>query len=363
MRRWTKRIAAGAGALLGLLAAALVAGFVATRGDHRVARTVTDDPSLPHVTIDGVRLHVRTFGDPERPPVIVVHGGPGSSARALLPLRALADRYFVVLYDQRGGGLSERVADERLTLDGFFDELDGIVDHFGRGRPVRLVGHSWGAMLVSGYLGRHPEKVVQAVLAEPGMLTAETAALLMSATNGMRPPLTLGVGVAAAKAWLESLYVRGPDADARRDHLAAALFTADIEDHPIAGYFCGRDLGTARLEDWRFGSRVAPGAVPRGAAGRRLVGRRLHEGGRAVSAQGALSRRELQHRHRRGPAAAPPARVPERGARRHRGRGAHDVRREAGGERGSGAAVLRGGVTARYTAPGAGAPARGMMRE
>jgi proline iminopeptidase len=256
--RWTKRIAAGVGVLLGLLAAALAAGYVATRGDHAVARTVADDPALPRVTIRGVRLHVRTFGDPERPPVVVVHGGPGSSARSLLPLRALADRYFVVFYDQRGSGLSERVPDERLGLEGFYEELDGVVDHFGRGRPVRLVGHSWGAMLASGYLGRHPEKVAQAVLAEPGMLTAEAAGLLMAATNGMRPPLTLAAAAAVAKEWLESLHVRGPDADARRDHVAAALLVAELEDHPIAGYFCGRALGTARLEDWRVGARVAP---------------------------------------------------------------------------------------------------------
>jgi proline iminopeptidase len=164
----------------------------------------------------------------------------------------------VVFYDQRGSGLSQRVADDRLTLEGLYTELDGVVDRFGRGRPVRLVGHSWGAMLASGYAGRHPEKLSHLVLAEPGMLTSEDARRFVAATNGMRPPLTPEVAWLGARTWLESLHVDGPDADARGDWFVATLTSARFEGHPIAGYFCNRDLGTARMESWRFGARVAP---------------------------------------------------------------------------------------------------------
>lgn len=255
--RWTRWTLLTAGALAALLIAGVAIGYAATAGDHAVPRTVMDDPSLPNVTIDGVRLHVVTFGDPARPPVIVVHGGPGRDSRYLLPLRALADEFHVVLYDQRGTGLSERVPDDRLRLEDHYRELDGIVDRFGGGRPVRLVGHSWGAMLASGYVGRHPEKVLQVVLAEPGMLTSETARRLMAATNDMRPPLSASALLAVARAWLGSLHVRGPDADARRDHLVAAIVDAPLADHPTAGYYCGRDLRTARAETWRQGARPA----------------------------------------------------------------------------------------------------------
>ncbi len=266
MSRTLRRLAWAAAALAGLTLVALAAGYAATDAPA-VLRTVAADPSLPSASVRGVRLHVRTFGDPKNPTVVVLHGGPGNDSRYLLPLSALADRYFVVFYDQRGGGLSERVDDGKLTLDGFYDELDGIVDLYSGGRPVRLVGHSWGAMLASGYLARHPAKVRQAVLAEPGMLTPETAALLMRATNGMRPPMSAGAAWAAAKAWLESLHVRGPDPDARRDYFMGALMKSDIEGHPIAGYFCGRSLRTARLDEWRFGARVAPALLGRARRG------------------------------------------------------------------------------------------------
>lgn len=256
--RWLPPLAATAATAAALLLALAGAGCASNAARYAVPRTVVDDPGLPQATIRGVRLHVPTFGDPANPAVIVVHGGPGNDSRYLLPLRDLADTYHVVFYDQRGSGLSERVSDEQLTLEELYAELGAVIERYGKGRPVRLVGHSWGAMLASGYVGQHPEKVSHLVLAEPGMLTPETAQLLMEATNGMRPPLSLGALAAVGKAWLQSLRVDGPDDDARSDWFMSSVMHADIEDHPIAGYFCGRDMSTARLEEWRFGARVAP---------------------------------------------------------------------------------------------------------
>src|SRR5262245_60802661 len=73
-----------------------------------VPRTVTEDPTLSQIEINGAHLHAEAFGDPNAPTVIVLHGGPGSDYRCLLPLQALAgDGYRVVFWDQRGAGLSE----------------------------------------------------------------------------------------------------------------------------------------------------------------------------------------------------------------------------------------------------------------
>ena len=98
---------------LGKITLAIVAGLVAlfilfyilTIGDYAVAQ----DPSIPHITINGVTFHAETFGDPANPVVIAIHGGPGVDYRSMLSLQALSDQYFVVFYDQRGTGLSPRV--------------------------------------------------------------------------------------------------------------------------------------------------------------------------------------------------------------------------------------------------------------
>jgi hypothetical protein len=38
--------------------------YVLTIGEYIVPKTVAQDSSLPHVTIDGVTYHAETFGDP-----------------------------------------------------------------------------------------------------------------------------------------------------------------------------------------------------------------------------------------------------------------------------------------------------------
>jgi proline iminopeptidase len=165
--------------------------------------TVDRDRTLPTVELAGYRFHAETFGDPERPVLIVLHGGPGADYRYLLPLKALADDYRVVFYDQRGTGLSPRVPADGITVDSFVADLDAFVDHFGRGRPVHLVGHSWGAMLASAYAGAHPRKVDRMVLAEPAFLDHSTADALQA---GGGP----GIGViwGFATAWLKKWFVR-----------------------------------------------------------------------------------------------------------------------------------------------------------
>ncbi|MDH4133634.1 MAG: alpha/beta fold hydrolase, partial [Gammaproteobacteria bacterium] len=115
------------------------------------------------------------FGRPEAIPVIVVHGGPGGDYEYLRSLQALSKDYRVIFYDQRGTGLSPRVDKKSLTLEQNLDDLNDIVDHFSNGRKVKLIGHSWGGMLVTGYLSKYPEKVSQAVVVEPGILNVESA--------------------------------------------------------------------------------------------------------------------------------------------------------------------------------------------
>jgi len=99
-------------------------GGCATLKDYQVARTVEQDPGIPHLALNGAVFHSETFGDSQDPVVIVVHGGLGWDYRSLLPFKALSDEFFVVFYDQRGTGLSPRVGVEQLSLDSSLTDLD-----------------------------------------------------------------------------------------------------------------------------------------------------------------------------------------------------------------------------------------------
>lgn len=250
--RWFLRVLIA----LGLLIIVAVVGlYMGTSGSHVVLDTVATDPKLPAIEVDGVRLHAEAFGDPSRPVVIVLHGGPGNDYRMLESLQALADDFYVVFYDQRGAGLSARVPGAQLTVDGYVGELEGVRRHFAGDRAVHLVGHSWGAMLAAAYLTRHPSQVTSAVLAEPGFLDDAAMRAFMAASNGMRPELSSALIRQVVVSAFEALHVDGPDADARMDYFTMRLMSdPDIEGNPMAGYFCHRSMRNASLKMWRLGS-------------------------------------------------------------------------------------------------------------
>jgi proline iminopeptidase len=249
-------VVAGAG-LVSIGIGGFVGSYLAYSGQYVVPATTTDDPYLPSRSIAGYRYHFEVFGLPTRPVVIVLHGGPGADYRYLLPLKPLSDEYQVVFYDQRGSGLSQRVPDESLSFDQFVADLHSIVNVVSPHEPVRLIGHSFGAMLAAAYLERHPENVSHAVLAEPAFLTAERGNAWFTAIQHGQPPLSSALVFGVWRALMQSLYIYGPDADARRDFLAGAVMDLDVPEHPLAGYYCGRDVRSAYLPDWRMGTRAA----------------------------------------------------------------------------------------------------------
>jgi proline iminopeptidase len=256
-----KRLCIAAGGLVSLGLVVFIGSYLAFSGQYSVPATTTDDPALPSRNIGGYRYHLEVFGLPTRPVVIVVHGGPGGDYRYLLPLTPLSDEYQVVFYDQRGSGLSPRVADQ-LGFDAAVEDLDAVINSVSPHAPVRVVGHAWGAMLAAAYLDRHPEHVSHAVLAEPPFLTAERGDRWFEAVRESRPPLPARLAV-AWRALMESLYIYGPDDDARADFLRQGMLGLEAPEHTLAGYYCDADLTTARLPVWRTGARASDDILAR----------------------------------------------------------------------------------------------------
>jgi len=140
-----------------------------------VPETVVDDPSLPAIEVNGTRLHGEVFGDPDGPVILVLHGGPGSDYRELLPLRALADDgYRVAFFDQRGTGLSERHDPGEIDLEVYREDLRQVIDYYAPGKPLVFIAQSWGAMYATEFIdtyGDHGGRIRGAILTEPGAFT------------------------------------------------------------------------------------------------------------------------------------------------------------------------------------------------
>jgi L-proline amide hydrolase len=93
-------------------------------------------------------------------PLVVVHGGPGSSHDYLENLAAIAGSgRAVVHYDQVGGGRSTHLpgrGGDFWTVALFLDELDNLLAHLGVAGRYQLLGQSWGGMLGAEHAVRRP---------------------------------------------------------------------------------------------------------------------------------------------------------------------------------------------------------------
>lgn len=144
-----------------------------------VPKTVMEDASIPSITVNGVRLHSQAFGNPADDLIVCIHGGPGWDYGYLLKASDLAAQgYRVIFYDQRGSGLSQRLPKSSYTskpqeaIQNLYEELRGVINHYKiqEDQQVYLLGHSWGAMLGTGFAGKYPNEIAGLILFEPGGL-------------------------------------------------------------------------------------------------------------------------------------------------------------------------------------------------
>lgn len=117
----------------------------------------------------GYQTYYRIAGEckPGKSPILLMHGGPGSTHNYFEVLDCIAETgHAVVSYDQLGCGNSwvEGHHPELWTLDTWMRELIALRRHLRLDR-CHLLGQSWGGMLEIAYLiDQKPEGICSAVL-------------------------------------------------------------------------------------------------------------------------------------------------------------------------------------------------------
>ena len=105
-----------------------------------------------------VDIHVREWGDPDAPAMVLLHGLRGYSGTWRRLAESFADRWRMIAFDARGRGDSDWDAGRNYYTDAYLSDLEAVVDGLGLGRFV-LVGHSMGGTTSYVYAAHHPDRL------------------------------------------------------------------------------------------------------------------------------------------------------------------------------------------------------------
>lgn len=109
-------------------------------------------------------LYLEESGNADGIPVLVVHGGPGGGCEDFYRQFFDAERYRIILMDQRGAGRSTPLAElEGNSTTRLVEDMERVRQFLGIDRWV-LFGGSWGSTLSLVYAQTHPERVLGLIL-------------------------------------------------------------------------------------------------------------------------------------------------------------------------------------------------------
>lgn len=214
------RKGAGMGLILVVVCAitAVLISIVAARFRNAALTRITAAQGVQehaYITLGGIEQYVQIRGEDRRNPVILwLHGGPGFPLTYMTGhYQAELERdYTVAVWEQRGcrRTLHRNPNVSNPTIDELLSDVDELVDHlrkrFDRDAII-LVGQSWGTVLATDYIRRHPRKVAAYIgvgqvteFLQGKILAAQQAADRARAKGNIRDATALIRGVECLRA-------------------------------------------------------------------------------------------------------------------------------------------------------------------
>jgi pimeloyl-ACP methyl ester carboxylesterase len=112
-----------------------------------------------------LRLHYVDWGNPDKPALILLHGGRDHCRSWDWTAEALRDDWHVIAPDLRGHGDSQWPSDGHYSFEGYVYDLAQLIHQQGLA-PVSLIAHSLGGHIALRYAGVYPETVARLVAIE-----------------------------------------------------------------------------------------------------------------------------------------------------------------------------------------------------
>ncbi|WP_296338751.1 alpha/beta hydrolase [Reyranella sp.] len=112
-----------------------------------------------------LRLHYVDWGNPEAPPLLLVHGGRDHCRNWDWVAQALRKDWHIICPDLRGHGDSQWSPDGNYSMAAYIYDLAQLI-HQQALAPVTIVAHSLGGNICLRYAGIYPDKVRRLVAIE-----------------------------------------------------------------------------------------------------------------------------------------------------------------------------------------------------
>ena len=109
--------------------------------------------------VRGLRYHLREWGEPGAPQLVLLHGWMDVSASFQFVVDAFERPWHVLAPDWRGFGLSDKGPGDCYWFPDYLADLDAILDAVSPDAPAVVIGHSMGGNVALLYAGVRPARV------------------------------------------------------------------------------------------------------------------------------------------------------------------------------------------------------------
>jgi pimeloyl-ACP methyl ester carboxylesterase len=140
------------------------------------------------LTVTGCPINYLVWGEPDKPPLVLVHGGAAHAMWWSIVAPELAHHYYVIAPDLSGHGDSGRR--EKYPGEGWADEVIAVSEDAANGRPPVLAGHSMGGLVSIAAAAIHGERLAGAVIVDAPVRRPDPESEAGKRGNTFRTPKT-----------------------------------------------------------------------------------------------------------------------------------------------------------------------------
>lgn len=124
--------------------------------------TLRPDSEIRLERPDGTSLYVERYGPADAPALVLTHGAGANRTSWYYVIRALSQRFQVIVWDMPGLGHSAKPKNGDYSLERHARDLEAVLGVAGA-KPAVLVGHSMGGMVLLTFCRLFPQRLGDSV--------------------------------------------------------------------------------------------------------------------------------------------------------------------------------------------------------